>query len=69
MLELAAEVQRLVGSKLPLQFEPMPIDDPMQRQPNISKAKKYLHGWEPKVQLAEGLEKTIAFFRAQKNRH
>jgi UDP-glucuronate decarboxylase len=44
----------------------MPIDDPMQRQPDISKAKKHLHGWEPKVQLSEGLEKTIAFFRAQK---
>ena len=69
MLELAAEVQRLVGSKLPLQFDPLPTDDPKQRRPDISKAKKYLHGWEPKVQLAEGLEKTIAFFRAQKNRH
>jgi UDP-glucuronate decarboxylase len=69
MLELAAEVQRLVGSKLPLQFDPLPTDDPKQRRPDISKAKKYLHGWEPKVQLAEGLEKTIAFFQVQKNRH
>ena len=63
MLELAAEVQRLVGSSQPFSFEPMPIDDPRQRKPDITKAKKFLQGWEPKIQLSEGLSKTIDYFK------
>ena len=63
MLELAEKVQALVGSKLPIVFNPLPVDDPMQRCPNIDKAKKILNGWEPKVQLREGLEKSLAYFR------
>lgn len=65
MLELAECVQRLVGSSLPLRFEPLPADDPKQRRPDIAKARRLLDGWEPKVQLAEGLGKTLAHFRAQ----
>jgi UDP-glucuronate decarboxylase len=65
MLQLAEEVQRLVGSSLPLRFEALPTDDPKQRRPDIAKARRLLDGWEPKVQLAEGLEKTLAFFRKQ----
>lgn len=63
LMELAEKVQELVGSKLPIVFSPLPVDDPKQRCPDISKAKKYLNSWEPKVQLHEGLEKLIAYFR------
>ena len=62
MLELAEEVQRIVGTSLPLKFEPLPQDDPRQRQPDISKARNLL-GWEPKVPLAAGLVKTIDYFK------
>jgi len=65
MLELAEKVQALVGSKLPIVFNPLPVDDPKQRCPNIDKAKELLNHWEPKVQLREGLEKTILFFKSQ----
>jgi UDP-glucuronate decarboxylase len=63
MLELAAEVQRLTGSQLPLVRRPLPADDPKQRQPDITKARRLL-GWEPKVPLAAGLARTIDYFRA-----
>jgi UDP-glucuronate decarboxylase len=63
MLELAAEVQRLTGSQLPLVRRPLPVDDPKQRQPDISKARRLLD-WEPQVPLAAGLVKTIDYFRA-----
>ena len=61
ILELAQQVIDLTGSKSKLVFRPLPSDDPMQRQPDISLAKKEL-GWEPKIQLKEGLIKTIAYF-------
>lgn len=67
MLELAERVQALVGSKLPIVFNPLPVDDPKQRCPNIDKAKKLLNHWEPQVQLREGLEKSIAYFSQIKN--
>lgn len=62
MLELAEMVIRLTNSKSQLKFLPLPQDDPMQRQPNIDLAKKEL-GWEPKVKLEEGLNKTIKYFK------
>jgi len=65
MLELAEKVQALVGSKLPIVFNPLPVDDPKQRCPNIDKANKLLNHWEPRVQLREGLEKTVLFFKSQ----
>lgn len=61
ILELAQQVIDLTGSKSKLVFKPLPSDDPLQRQPDISLAKKEL-GWEPKIQLQEGLVKTIAYF-------
>lgn len=61
MLELAENVLDLVGSKSKLTFMPLPQDDPKQRQPDITLAKKELD-WEPKVQLREGLTKTIEYF-------
>jgi UDP-glucuronate decarboxylase len=65
MLQLAEAVQRVVGSSLPLRFEALPTDDPKQRRPDIAKARLLLNGWEPKVQLAEGLARTLAYFRNQ----
>ncbi|OAN47983.1 NAD-dependent dehydratase [Paramagnetospirillum marisnigri] len=60
--ELAEMVVRMVGSKSQIVYRPLPADDPLQRQPNISLAKEKL-GWEPKVPLEDGLEQTIAYFR------
>lgn len=62
MLELAGEVQRLTGSKLPLRRLALPADDPKQRKPDIAKARELLN-WEPKIPLAEGLARTIDYFR------
>jgi UDP-glucuronate decarboxylase len=64
--ELAIMIIELTGSKSKLSYQPLPADDPMQRQPDITIAKKYLD-WEPKIQLREGLLKTIPFFEAIKN--
>ena len=62
MLELAENVLRLVGGKSRLTFHPLPSDDPRQRQPDIALARAEL-GWEPKVGLNDGLERTTAYFR------
>jgi UDP-glucuronate decarboxylase len=61
ILELAEHVLRLTGSKSKLIFLPLPEDDPMQRQPDITLARKELN-WEPRVPLKEGLKKTIEYF-------
>lgn len=61
MLELATLVLELTGSKSKLIFQPLPSDDPKQRQPDITLAKEKL-GWEPKIELREGLIKTIEYF-------
>jgi UDP-glucuronate decarboxylase len=60
--DLAELTIRLTGSKSELRYEPLPIDDPTRRCPDISKAKQLL-GWEPLVSIEEGLTKTIAYFR------
>jgi len=64
MLELAEEVLKGVGSSAKLAHLELPKDDPKQRCPDISRAKKLL-GWSPQVPLKEGLEKTIAYYREQ----
>ncbi len=61
VLELAQKVLEVTGSSSEIVYEPLPIDDPTQRQPDISLAKKVL-GWEPRVQLEEGLRHTAAWF-------
>ena len=63
MLELAEMVLRLTKSSSTIVHKPLPTDDPLQRRPNIDKAKALL-GWEPRVPLEEGLTRTIAYFRA-----
>lgn len=60
--ELAEQVIELTGTKSKLVFEPLPSDDPMQRQPDITLAKKELD-WQPNIQLREGLIKTIDYFK------
>ena len=62
MLELAEKVVSLVGGKSGIRYEPLPADDPKQRKPDISLAKKTF-GWEPKVDLESGLKRTIQYFR------
>jgi UDP-glucuronate decarboxylase len=64
MLELAEQVLKLTKSKSKIVHKPLPADDPKQRRPDITLARKYLK-WEPKVQLAEGLKKTIAYFKTK----
>ena len=61
-LELAEMVLRLTGSRSKIVYCPLPTDDPMQRRPDIGKARAVLN-WEPKVCLEDGLKETIAYFR------
>ena len=63
MLEVAKLVLTLTSSQSEIDFLPLPADDPQQRCPDISKAKKVLE-WTPKIEIAEGLTKTIEYFRA-----
>src|SRR3954447_15238744 len=62
MLELAQLVLELTGSTSELVYEPLPVDDPTQRQPDLTLAREIL-GWEPTIPLREGLERTIPAFR------
>src|SRR3990167_7485420 len=61
---LAEEIIRLTGSKSKITNLPLPEDDPKVRQPDISRARNIL-GWQPRVELGEGLEKTIGYFKAK----
>ena len=63
LLEFAEEILKLTGAKTKIVFKPLPVDDPKQRKPDITKAKELL-GWEPKVDRAEGLKKTYDYFKA-----
>ncbi len=62
ILDFAKEIVRLTGSDQKIVFNPLPQDDPMQRQPDITVARQVL-GWEPKVERAEGMEETYAYFK------
>lgn len=62
ILQLAETVIELTGSQSKIIFQPLPSDDPLQRKPDITKAKELL-GWEPHVQLKEGLIHTISYFK------
>src|SRR5580698_2887988 len=63
ILECAREVQAVTGSESKILFEPLPQDDPTRRRPDITKARTLL-GWEPKINLREGLKKSLAYFKA-----
>jgi UDP-glucuronate decarboxylase len=62
--ELAEQVAKVVGKEVKIVYRPLPQDDPTQRQPDITRAREWL-GWEPKIQLAQGLERTVDFFRGR----
>jgi dTDP-glucose 4,6-dehydratase len=62
ILECAKKVLEVTGTKSKIKYEPLPQDDPKQRRPDISKAKQLL-GWEPKIQLEEGLRLSLDYFK------
>jgi UDP-glucuronate decarboxylase len=64
MLQLAEKVIELTGSTSRIVHRPLPSDDPMQRKPDLTLARKHLGGWEPTTQLDDGLRKTIEYFDA-----
>src|SRR5262245_21718668 len=64
VLEFAKTIRALTGSKSEIVFKPLPVDDPKVRQPDITKAREKL-GWEPRVPLEEGLQRTIDWFRTR----
>ncbi|MCX6611575.1 MAG: SDR family oxidoreductase [Acidobacteria bacterium] len=66
LLEFAERIQRLLGTTSPLEFHPLPENDPTRRQPDISKAKRVLN-WEPKIGLEEGLTLTVKALRDADN--
>jgi dTDP-glucose 4,6-dehydratase len=61
VLEFAQEIKRQMNSSSEIVFEPLPVDDPQVRQPDIALAREILD-WEPQVSLSDGLKDTIAFF-------
>ncbi|MGC8916449.1 MAG: UDP-glucuronic acid decarboxylase family protein [Thermoanaerobaculum sp.] len=63
VLEFAKTIKELTSSSSPIEFRPLPVDDPKVRQPDITKARVFL-GWEPRVPLAVGLARTIEYFRS-----
>ena len=65
IIDFARLIIKVTGSKSKIIFKPLPEDDPKQREPDITRARKLL-GWEPKVKLEKGLEKTIEFFKKDK---
>jgi len=62
VLQFAETIKRLVGTDAPIEFHPLPTDDPKIRRPDITKARTLLQ-WEPRVPLEEGLQRTIDYFR------
>jgi dTDP-glucose 4,6-dehydratase len=62
ILEFAEAVRRMVNSRVPLEYRPLPEDDPRVRRPDIARAREVL-GWEPRVGFEEGMRRTIAWFR------
>jgi dTDP-glucose 4,6-dehydratase len=60
--QFAEEIRRMTGAASPIEFQPLPEDDPKQRKPDIGKARKLL-GWEPRVTLEEGIRLTVEYFR------
>ncbi len=67
LLELAKQILRLSGSRSEIVFGPLPTDDPKVRQPDIGRARRLL-GWEPRVDVEEGLRRTLGWYRASAER-
>ena len=64
ILEFAQSIRRLTGESVPIEYHPLPEDDPKRRRPDITKARRIL-GWEPRVPLDEGLRQTLEYFQAR----
>lgn len=64
MLELAQTIIKITGSRSKIAFEPLPCDDPRQRSPDITLAFEQLNQWQPKIELEDGLKKTIKYFES-----
>ncbi|HVZ60198.1 MAG TPA: hypothetical protein VG892_05385, partial [Terriglobales bacterium] len=64
IMEFAERIKALTGADVPIIFEPLPVDDPKQRRPDITKARS-LFGWEPKISLEEGLDRTLRYFQQE----
>lgn len=64
VLQFAHLIQKMTGSTAEIEFLPLPQDDPKQRKPDITRARETL-GWDPRIELEEGLERTLAFYRAK----
>ena len=60
--QVAERIVALTGSRSDIRYEPLPVDDPVRRKPDISRAREVL-GWNPKIELDEGVNKTVAYFR------
>ncbi len=67
--EFAEAVVKLTGSRSRITYHPLPEDDPKQRRPDITKARRVLNGWEPKVPLEQGLARTLEYFRGRVAAH
>jgi dTDP-glucose 4,6-dehydratase len=63
LLDFAKEILELTGNKVKIIYKPLPVDDPKQREPDITKAKQLL-GWEPKVKRKEGVKITFDYFKS-----
>lgn len=63
ILECAKEVVAVTGAKVDIVFKPLPVDDPMRRRPDLTKARTHLN-WAPTIMLREGLQKSLAYFQA-----
>jgi dTDP-glucose 4,6-dehydratase len=63
ILQFGEAVQKATGSKVPIDFRSLPVDDPKVRRPDISKAQRVLGGWAPAISLEEGLARTTAYFK------
>ena len=64
ILDFAKEILALSGSKSPIEYRPLPQDDPKLRRPDIGRARKLL-GWEPRIERHEGLKRTLAYFQGK----
>ena len=63
ILECAKEVLAVTGAEVEIVFEPLPQDDPLRRRPDLTRARTLL-GWEPRIMLREGLERSLGYFRS-----
>ncbi len=62
--EFAEQIQRITGTPSPIEYRPLPVDDPKVRQPDITRARSVLH-WEPKVEFDQGIRQTIEYFKTR----